>query len=319
MIVGELVRGGVTSSAWRRVEERAARARRRTTPATAPPRRVPVAGDVRVFTRLAIGKGSESSAVITPRARRRRELLAGRRRGARGTPARRCCSSPQIDRRNSATRAPAKPSTRPKFSAVCEVRGGSPAPRATASPRACTPPPPPPPLRHLHGDRPGPVHVNCQFRDPLGPVAARSTPPRAYYDARNMRARRRRRVSGGNVERGVARSTATRVARSSTATDRPRVTASSANSPRGSIREARKGSSSRRGWTRTDAPSPPRTSPRRSGWAVVADAASGVRVRGRAAAGRATRRLRPRRLRPWRRRLGRPRPPGARTWWTART
>ena len=31
-------------------------------------------------------------------------------------------------------------------------------------------------LRHLHGARPGPVHVNCQFRDPLGPVGAAWNP-----------------------------------------------------------------------------------------------------------------------------------------------
>ena len=33
-------------------------------------------------------------------------------------------------------------------------------------------------LRHLHGARPGPVHLNCQFRDPLGPVRASWDPER---------------------------------------------------------------------------------------------------------------------------------------------
>ena len=33
-------------------------------------------------------------------------------------------------------------------------------------------------VRHLHGPRPGPVHVNCQFRDPLGPIESEWNPER---------------------------------------------------------------------------------------------------------------------------------------------
>ena len=143
-------------------------------------------------------------------------------------------------------------------------------------------------LRHLHGDRPGPVHVNCQFRDPLGPVAAmRRTPTRdlraldgleravaPHFLWRERRTRRRevRRRRGWRVRR-----------RRRTARGRRRLRRTRRA---GSIREAR--DSRRRGERDATGALAAAAIAETLGWAVVADAASGVRVRGRAAAGRAT-------------------------------
>ena len=161
---------------------------------------------------------------------------------------------------------------------------------ATAAAAAVAPPPRRP--------RPGPVHVNCQFRDPLGPVAAvgpsRGICAGSRVGARHRAARVRRERRTRRREIRPRR----REARSSTATDRPRATASSANSPRWFDPRGVGFSSSRAGATRRTR-SPPRISPRRSG-------GPSWRTRRRASASederrREPRRLRPRRLRPDRR------------------
>ena len=142
-------------------------------------------------------------------------------------------------------------------------------------------------LRHLHGDRPGPVHVNCQFRDPLGPVAAKWDPARDLRGLEGWERAVAPRVSGGNVERGVARFDG----------DAGGAFVDGDGPPAGDgvfgelaalVRSARRGILVvAGGGDATDALAAAAIA-ETLGWAVVADAASGVRVRGRAAAGRAT-------------------------------
>ena len=51
--------------------------------------------------------------------------------------------------------------------------------------------------RHLHGDRPGPVHLNVQFRDPLGPVKSAWDPARDLRGLEGWERRAAPFVSGG--------------------------------------------------------------------------------------------------------------------------
>mgnify|MGYP001968777946 CR=1 FL=1 len=130
-------------------------------------------------------------------------------------------------------------------------------------------------VRHLHGPRPGPVHVNCQFRDPLGPSAVE-------WDAR----RDFRGLDGW--ERGSAPFTAGAPhASSSSSSSSSSLSSSSSSSSFADlselaalIRSARKGLLVVAGGGDASSALAAAELARTLGWAVVADAASGLRVKG---------------------------------------
>ena len=160
-------------------------------------------------------------------------------------------------------------------------------PGRTARPRACTPPPPPPRCAtSTETDRDRYTStVNSEIHSAR---SRRSGTPRGICAGSRVGARAvAPRVSGGNVERGVARFDG----------DAGGAFVDGDGPPAGDgvfgelaalVRSARRGILVvAGGGDATDALAAAAIA-ETLGWAVVADAASGVRVRGRAAAGRAT-------------------------------
>ena len=124
-------------------------------------------------------------------------------------------------------------------------------------------------VRHLHGPRPGPVHVNCQFRDPLGPIESEWNPER---DLRGLHGWER---SDAPFTQGVA----TRGGSSVTLNPNPNLDLRELASL---VRSARRGLLVvAGGGDAADALAAAELA-RTLGWAVVADAASGLRVKGAA-------------------------------------
>ena len=116
-------------------------------------------------------------------------------------------------------------------------------------------------VRHLHGPRPGPVHVNCQFRDPLGPSGAE-------WDVR----RDLRGFDGWERTSAPFTSGAPHASSSSSSEDLSELAAL--------IRSARKGLLVVAGGGDASDALAAAELARTLGWAVVADAASGLRVKG---------------------------------------